>query len=181
MANYCVETKLSVKIQLNIINDFYSLIHILSDLENKMDKGPSSQTHIINTVLFLKRCWLSYYHFCCRRITWRVLYYRRMLSVNEQPSLHYRQSIIAHSGKWSSISIAKPTSIANVKVVQAKFKKLPNGWPDFTILSQTFVEIYETTPNVTYLSSVIKEKWGAEYLLVTSDGLQINDTTGTQG
>ena len=36
--NYSAETKLSVKIQLNIINNFYSLIHPLSGLENKMDK-----------------------------------------------------------------------------------------------------------------------------------------------
>ena len=66
-------------------------------------------------------------------------------------------------------------SIANVKVVQAKFKRLPDGRPDFTKLSQTFVEVNETTVNVTYLLSVINEKWGAECVLVTADRLQIND------
>ena len=32
-----------------------------------------------------------------------------------------------------------------------------------------------------YISSVIKQKWGEDYVLVTSDCLELEDSSGTQG
>ncbi len=69
----------------------------------------------------------------------------------------------------------------SVKIVQASFKRLPNGKPEFSQIGQVFINISETTANTHYLSSVIEKKWGADNVLVTSDGLRIEDSSGTPG
>lgn len=73
-----------------------------------------------------------------------------------------------------------PQSIT-VKVVQATFKRLSNGKPDFTPENQTFVELTDSTANVHYVTSAVQHTWGAEYVMVTADGLKIDDSAGTQG
>lgn len=79
------------------------------------------------------------------------------------------------------IPIAKKGMAGNVKIVQASIKRLPNGKPEFTQIGQLFVDISEATANIHYISSVVEKKWGADYVLVTSDGLRIEDSSGTQG
>ena len=69
----------------------------------------------------------------------------------------------------------------SVKVVQAGFKRLISGRPEFTPQNQTFVDLTEATANVNYVTSVIQRKWGLEFVMVTSDGLKIDDSSGTQG
>ena len=49
---------------------------------------------------------------------------------------------------------------------------------EFMAQNQTFVDVTEATANLHYVSSAIQRKWGPEYVLVTSDGL---DSSGTQG
>lgn len=71
----------------------------------------------------------------------------------------------------------------NVKIVHASAKKGTgrDGRPEFKPLTQAFVEVTESTANVMYLSHIIKEKWGADHILVTADGMKIEDSSGTQG
>jgi len=72
-------------------------------------------------------------------------------------------------------------SSVNVKIVQALFKRSPSGRVEFKPVSQCFIDVNESTANVMYLNHAIKEKWGSEYTLVSSDGLRIEDSSGTQG
>ena len=44
-----------------------------------------------------------------------------------------------------------------------------------------FTTVVESTALISYLSSMIQEKWGEGYLLVTSDGLRLEDSDGTRG
>ena len=69
----------------------------------------------------------------------------------------------------------------NVKVVQAVLKRHPGGKCEFTQLGQTFVDVTEATANVDYIRSAIQKKWGTDYIIVTADGLEIEDSSGTQG
>ena len=69
----------------------------------------------------------------------------------------------------------------NVKVVQATMKRSSSGRLEFMPISQTFIDVTESTANVNYLSHAIKMKWGDEYELVTSDGIRIEDSSGTHG
>lgn len=83
--------------------------------------------------------------------------------------------------QWLVIPIAKKGQGSSVKIVQASFKRLHNGKAEFNQLGQLFIDISETTANVHYISSVIKKQRGANYVLATSDGLPIEDSSGTQG
>ena len=39
----------------------------------------------------------------------------------------------------------------------------------------------EGTANIHYITSVVQQKFGSEYTVVTGDGLRIEDSSGTQG
>ena len=45
----------------------------------------------------------------------------------------------------------------------------------------TFVDVTESTANTTYILNAVQRKWGAQYIIVTYDDLQIEDRSGTQG
>ena len=70
----------------------------------------------------------------------------------------------------------KKSQTFNVKIVQATIKWLPNRKPKFKQMGQLFIDITEATANVEYVQSVIQSKWGPDYIPVTVDGLQLNDS-----
>ena len=76
---------------------------------------------------------------------------------------------------------ASSSSAVNVKIVQAIMKKGIGSRPEFKPLHVEFVKVTEETANVLYLSHVVKGKWGSEYVLVTADGMELEDSSGTQG
>ncbi len=54
--------------------------------------------------------------------------------------------------------------------------KKTTGQPDFSQLNQTFVTVTDITANVDYISSAVQRKWGADHVLVTADGLRLDDS-----
>ena len=44
-----------------------------------------------------------------------------------------------------------------------------------------FVEVNESIANVNYILLVVQNKWGKDFVLVTQDGLTIDNESGTQG
>ena len=52
---------------------------------------------------------------------------------------------------------------------------------EFDRLEQTFVSIDESSTNINTITNAVQKKWGADYIIVTGDGLQIDDSSGTQG
>ena len=100
---------------------------------------------------------------------------QRIASTSSEPStsgVHIPQTQFTASRKAQS---------ANVKIVQATMKRLSNGRMEFMAQNQTFVDVTDTTANLHYVSSAIQRKWGSEYVVVTSDGLKLDDSSGTQG
>lgn len=95
-------------------------------------------------------------------------------------------SLTTAPGPSSSIGVpraSRPLSSAsrrvqtvNVKIVKATMKPGVNGRPEFTPLTQTFVDVTESTANTTYILNAVQRKWGAQYVIVTSDGLPIRNT-----
>ena len=81
----------------------------------------------------------------------------------------------------TQLSATRKAQSTNVKIVQASVKRLPTGKLEFFGQNQTFVDVTETTANLHYVSSAIQRKWGPEYVLVTTDGLKLDDSSGTQG
>ena len=68
------------------------------------------------------------------------------------------------------------SSKKEISVVQATLKKLSSGKIEFTRENQTYVTVTEETANIDYISQAIQRKWGFHYVLVTSDGLKLDDS-----
>lgn len=60
-------------------------------------------------------------------------------------------------------------------------KRQPNGKFEFTSTSQAFIDVTDSTANVHYITNVVQKRWGTDFQLVTADGLQLEDSSGTQG
>ena len=75
-----------------------------------------------------------------------------------------------------------PSGTYSLKVVRAEAVTLPNGRYSLkpgTV--QTYVLLAEDTANVDYINSEIQRTWGAEYIIVSGDGIPIESSSGTQG
>ena len=68
----------------------------------------------------------------------------------------------------------------NVAVVHAHFKRLPGGKADFKLVTQKFVLVTEELANFYYILSKVAS-WGNNHVLVTANGLKIEDGSGTRG
>ena len=104
-------------------------------------------------------------------------------SISEAGSSRVLSTINAKPPQAPPLFTKKGSSNAsiNLKILQAVIKKGTGTRPEFKPTHQEFVEITECTANVRYLTHVIKEKWGPEFILVTADGIVIEDSSGTQG
>lgn len=69
---------------------------------------------------------------------------------------------------------------ATVKVAYAVAKKVGNKL-EFKKLHQAFIKVVESTANIHYLTHAARGKWGENLVLVTADGMPLEDGSGTQG
>ena len=73
-------------------------------------------------------------------------------------------------------------TVVNVKVVQATFKRtLLEKTPEFVRTEQLYIPVKESNANVPHITNIVQENWGYNYVLVTEDGLRLQDSPGTQG
>ena len=79
------------------------------------------------------------------------------------------------------VHFTRKSPSATVKIVQATMKCLASGTTERVTVNQTFVDVTQITANVRYISSVVQTKWGSQYVLVTSGGLKLDDSSGKQG
>ena len=47
--------------------------------------------------------------------------------------------------------------------------------------SQTYIDIGESTANLDYILTVVQRKWGGDIVIVTKNGLILEDSSATQG
>ena len=69
----------------------------------------------------------------------------------------------------------------SVKIVQVCLFSTPSGKPTFEKMGQMFIEVGENTANVRFILSAAQAEFGTDHIVVTSDGLQLHNNTGTQG
>ena len=70
----------------------------------------------------------------------------------------------------------------SLKVVRAEAVMLHNGRYSLKPATvQTYVLLDEDTANVDHINSEVQKTWGAEYIIVSGDGLPIESSSGTQG
>lgn len=66
------------------------------------------------------------------------------------------------------------------KVVKAD-KRVVGGKVEFTSIEAVYVDLKPGTANVNYVLAYIQNLWGSEYVIVSNDGLQIQDSSATKG
>ena len=112
------------------------------------------------------------------------------LSVEGAPAHQVTQTVTSATPSTSSGFASQPFfkpfgtkkgNSFNVKVIKANMKKLAGGKLEFEKLEQTHVSLEESNANVVTVSSAVQGKWGVEYMVVTGDGLEVDDSAGTQG
>ena len=104
----------------------------------------------------------------------------RSLSSTPASSVTSTQTARGHSSGFRSIIAPKRAPSFNLKVVKAKMSK--NGKKiDFQPIHQTFIELVDSTANVEHILAIIRRRWGSDYMLVTQDGLPLEDAPATQG
>ena len=91
------------------------------------------------------------------------------MTVSTTPPVPFRSVI--HSGKKG----------ISVKIVQAHLGFTSGGKPRFQPVGQVYVPVQETTANVPYVLSAIQQEFGQSYVIVTADGIELQDSPGTQG
>lgn len=68
----------------------------------------------------------------------------------------------------------------NLKIIKARLDMVGKK-PSFDKREVTYVEIKESTATVAHIASEIRGVWGQEYRIVTSDGMEVRDCSGTRG
>ena len=75
----------------------------------------------------------------------------------------------------------KKTASFALKIIKAKVHKKNKKKLDFEVQSATHFDITDSTANVACILDCVKRKWGEDYVIVTSDGIEIEDSPSTQG
>lgn len=69
-----------------------------------------------------------------------------------------------------------------VKIIKAEMHwNTKTNKPSFIPSHQSYVEVQESTATVEYIRDDIRRKWGDSYILVTNDGLELENCSATQG
>ena len=85
----------------------------------------------------------------------------------------FQSVVYRHQSTGQSYSLR----VIKAEPIQTRHKKKI----EFKEISQIFVELEEATANVNYILGVVKRKWGPNYIIVTSDGLPIEEGSATKG
>ena len=93
-------------------------------------------------------------------------------------------------GPSSSLSSTSPTfrsvtathkKAYNIKIIRASMITTTGRAANFKILGQTFLEIVDSTANLEYVEAIVQKRWGSEYVIITNDGLKLEDSSAMQG
>ncbi len=69
----------------------------------------------------------------------------------------------------------------NIKIIRARMETSRSGKSEFTQEAQMHLDISESNANVQHVLEEVQQRWGEDYMLVTLDGLELEDCEGTQG
>ena len=83
---------------------------------------------------------------------------------------------------FQSVVPKSSTGGFSLKVVQAEISSiLGKGHPNYEMIGQMFTTVCERTSNVAYILTQIQREFGQEYVVITADGLEEKNLSGTQG
>jgi len=86
---------------------------------------------------------------------------------------------------FRSVVASRKPAVTLIKIMKAKMSPSNSkigGKPDFTCTGQLYIiELTESTANVTQVCEAVHRQWGTEYTVVSTEGLEIDDSLATQG
>ena len=74
-----------------------------------------------------------------------------------------------------------PASLIKIMKVNMTAAKKPGGKPEFQCTGQMYIELTDTTANVGQVCEAVRRQWGFVYMVVSVEGLEIDDTLAMQG
>ena len=101
-------------------------------------------------------------------------------TVGRSPGGVQSASLSGPAAIFRSVIASKRVQTFNLKLVKARMSRIGRK-TEFQPLHQTFIELIDTTANVEHILAIARRQWGLDYILVTQDGLQIEDSPATQG
>lgn len=83
---------------------------------------------------------------------------------------------------FRSVVAPKKAPVTLIKIMKAKMSVAKKGGkPDFQCTGQMYIELSLATANVGHVCEVVRKQWGSDYTVVSVEGLEIDDTSATQG
>ncbi len=95
------------------------------------------------------------------------------------PPPKFRSVIAPNRGQTFSLKIVKAQLIKNGRQ-KPTLEPLSQTYIELEPLSQTYIELVESTANLDHILSIVHRRWGAEYKIVTNDGIELEGFPATQ-
>jgi len=97
-------------------------------------------------------------------------------SFSSTPSL---ASAAGHGVPILQSVVEAPTSL--IKITKAKMSiTRKGGKPDFQCVEQMCVELNDSTANISQVCESVRGQWGPDYTVVSTEGIEIEDSLATQ-
>ena len=81
---------------------------------------------------------------------------------------------------FRSVTAPRRIPTFNLKILKARMTKTNKRKLEFESISQTYIELVDSTANLEHIKGVVHKRWGTQYTLVTSDGIELEDSPATQ-
>ena len=107
--------------------------------------------------------------------------YQQSPTVSSNPFHQAGSSSTSTPTAFRSVIASRKGATYNLKVVKAEMTKHAKGKVAFQPVNQTYIDLVESTANVEYILTLVQRRWGEDYIIVTNDGLQLEDSPATQG
>ena len=106
-------------------------------------------------------------------------------SQHQSPLPSASSSAAAGHGPPTFRSVIAPRKVpaSLIKIMKANMiaAKKTGGKPEFQCTGQMYIELTDTTANVGQVCEAVRRQWGSEYTIVSVEGVEIDDSSATQG
>ena len=82
---------------------------------------------------------------------------------------------------FRSVVASKKAPASLIKIMKAKMSVTRKGGkPEFQCTGQMYVELTDSTANIGQVCEYVRGQWGSDYTVVSTEGVEIEDSLATQ-
>jgi len=94
----------------------------------------------------------------------------------------FTSNSLSSGTSYRSVQYKKGCKSVSIKITKAEMKKSSGSKkPEFYATGQTYIELVDATANVEFVMGTIQKRWGNNFVIVSNDGLELEDVPATQG